>query len=80
MGPNGCGKSTLLRVIAGLLEPAVGNALLDGLPIDGPDPRIGLVFQEPRLLPVALGRGQHHLPARARRLAGAAPPGTRLRA
>ena len=51
IGPNGCGKSTLLRVIAGLLEPASGEALLDGSPIVGPDPRIGLVFQEPRLLP-----------------------------
>ena len=51
IGPNGCGKSTLLRVIAGLLEPARGSALLDGAPITGPDPRVGLVFQEPRLLP-----------------------------
>jgi NitT/TauT family transport system ATP-binding protein len=51
IGPNGCGKSTLLRVIAGLLEPVAGTALLDGEPIAGPDPRIGLVFQEPRLLP-----------------------------
>ena len=51
VGPNGCGKSTLLRVIAGLLAPARGEALLDDAPIDGPDPRIGLVFQEPRLLP-----------------------------
>jgi NitT/TauT family transport system ATP-binding protein len=51
IGPNGCGKSTLLRVIAGLLRPAGGAALLDGAAIDGPDPRIGLVFQEPRLLP-----------------------------
>jgi NitT/TauT family transport system ATP-binding protein len=51
IGPNGCGKSTLLRVIAGLLVPGAGAALLDGQPIDGPDPRIGLVFQEPRLLP-----------------------------
>jgi NitT/TauT family transport system ATP-binding protein len=51
IGPNGSGKSTLLRVIAGLLEPAGGRALLDGSPIVGPDPRIGLVFQEPRLLP-----------------------------
>jgi NitT/TauT family transport system ATP-binding protein len=51
IGPNGCGKSTLLRVIAGLLEPGSGQALLDDAPIAGPDPRIGLVFQEPRLLP-----------------------------
>ena len=51
IGPNGCGKSTLLRVIAGLLAPVAGEARLDGVPIHGPDPRIGLVFQEPRLLP-----------------------------
>jgi NitT/TauT family transport system ATP-binding protein len=51
IGPNGCGKSTLLRVVAGLLEPGSGEALLDGTPIAGPDPRIGLVFQESRLLP-----------------------------
>ncbi len=51
IGPNGCGKSTLLRVIAGLLAPGSGTARLDDSSIDGPDPRIGLVFQEPRLLP-----------------------------
>jgi NitT/TauT family transport system ATP-binding protein len=51
IGPNGCGKSTLLRVIAGLLAPVAGEARLDGVPIAGPDARIGLVFQEPRLLP-----------------------------
>jgi NitT/TauT family transport system ATP-binding protein len=51
IGPNGCGKSTLLRVIAGLLTPNDGVVTLDGVAIDGPDPRIGLVFQEPRLLP-----------------------------
>jgi NitT/TauT family transport system ATP-binding protein len=51
IGPNGGGKSTLLRVIAGLLPPDRGEVLLDGVQIRGPDPRIGLVFQEPRLLP-----------------------------
>ena len=51
IGPNGSGKSTLLRVVAGLLRPDRGDALLDGKPIEEPSPRIGLVFQEPRLLP-----------------------------
>ncbi len=51
IGPNGCGKSTLLRVIAGLLRPERGAITLEGSPIVAPDPRIGLVFQEPRLLP-----------------------------
>ena len=51
IGPNGSGKSTLLRVIAGLLTPEDGSVMLDDLQITEPDPRIGLVFQEPRLLP-----------------------------
>ena len=50
IGPNGCGKSTLLRVLAGLITPDGGTVTLDGDPVTGPDPRVGLVFQEPRLL------------------------------
>lgn len=51
IGPNGSGKSTLLRTIAGLLPPDKGIVRLDGDVVTEPDPRIGLVFQEPRLLP-----------------------------
>jgi NitT/TauT family transport system ATP-binding protein len=50
IGPNGSGKSTLLRVVAGLLPPDRGTAAIDGRRVDGPDARVGLVFQEPRLL------------------------------
>jgi NitT/TauT family transport system ATP-binding protein len=51
IGPNGSGKSTLLRVIGGLLAPDRGTVRLDGREIRGPDPEIGIVFQDPRLLP-----------------------------
>jgi NitT/TauT family transport system ATP-binding protein len=51
VGPNGCGKSTLLRVISGLLPPDQGRVLAFDSTVAGPEPRIGLVFQEPRLLP-----------------------------
>jgi NitT/TauT family transport system ATP-binding protein len=50
IGPNGCGKSTLLRVVAGLIHPDAGSISLDQDPVTGPDERVGLVFQEPRLL------------------------------
>ncbi len=51
VGPNGCGKSTLLRVTSGLLPPDHGRVLAFDSTVAGVDPRVGLVFQEPRLLP-----------------------------
>ena len=52
VGPSGCGKSTLLKVVAGLLQPAAGEALLDGKPIDKSGSRdVGMVFQNDALLP-----------------------------
>jgi ABC-type multidrug transport system ATPase subunit len=34
VGPNGAGKTTVLKCIVGSAEPAAGQILLDGLPID----------------------------------------------
>lgn len=44
VGPSGCGKSTILRIAAGLLEPDSGSVKL-------PHNKLGVVFQESRLLP-----------------------------
>src|SRR4029453_709954 len=45
LGPSGCGKSTVLNIVAGLIEPSSGQALLRGKPIQGPGPDRGMVFQ-----------------------------------
>jgi sulfonate transport system ATP-binding protein len=51
VGSSGCGKSTALRLISGLDRPSFGSVLLDGVPVNAPRAEIGLVFQEPRLMP-----------------------------
>ncbi|MBD2111796.1 MULTISPECIES: ABC transporter ATP-binding protein [Cyanophyceae] len=51
VGTSGCGKSTLLRIVAGLDFPTLGAALIDGEVITAPHPKVGLIFQEARLMP-----------------------------
>ena len=51
VGPSGCGKTTLLRILGGLLRRTSGEVLLAGSPVNGPRRDIGIVFQNPILLP-----------------------------
>jgi NitT/TauT family transport system ATP-binding protein len=51
LGPSGCGKSTLLKILSGLLPVSSGAAYLGGECIEGPRKDVGIVFQQPTLLP-----------------------------
>ena len=74
VGPSGCGKTSLLMMLAGLRAQTEGTILCHGRPIPDPDPqRVGVIFQEASLYPLAHGAGQHRIPAQpARRPAGRA--------
>ena len=51
VGTSGCGKTTLLRIISGLERASSGRLTVWGDPLTGPRRDVGIVFQEPRLMP-----------------------------
>lgn len=63
LGPSGCGKSTALRLITGLMQPSRGKMHWE-------DPKaqknLGVVFQEPTLMPWATVENNVWLPLRLR--------------
>ena len=72
VGGSGCGKSTLLRAICRLDGPSQGIVAIDGEAVTAPHEKIGIIFQEPRLLPWLsvegnVGFGLFDLPATERR-------------
>lgn len=74
LGPSGCGKSTLLRMLAGLTESSAGRLAIEGRPIHGRDPAVGMVFQSYTSFPwltvadnVGFGLELANMPKAARR-------------
>lgn len=72
VGPSGSGKSTLLSVIAGLVKPTQGDVVVDGINVSELDEegrttlrreRVGIVFQQPNLLPALTAAEQLELNA-----------------
>lgn len=51
VGPSGCGKSTLLNIIGGFLHQSTGEVVVEGAPVDGPNPKRIFVFQENGVFP-----------------------------
>jgi NitT/TauT family transport system ATP-binding protein len=69
IGASGCGKSTLLRIMAGFETASSGSASMYGMPIAGPGPERGMVFQDYGLFPwltvkenIGFGQRQRNLP------------------
>ena len=89
LGPSGSGKSTLLSVAAGLVVPDAGKVFVDGTDLTALDEtrrtevrrdQIGVVFQQPNLLPALRVREQLMVSAHLAGLRGRRLRATRERA
>ncbi|ODB80048.1 MULTISPECIES: ABC transporter ATP-binding protein [Micromonospora] len=86
IGPSGSGKSSLLAVAATLITPDSGTVTIDGTPTTGMTRgeladlrrhKIGIVFQQPNLLPSLTAAEQLQVMAQ---IDGRPPAGARTRA
>jgi NitT/TauT family transport system ATP-binding protein len=68
LGPSGCGKSTLLMISAGLEDITDGVLTVAGEPMNGPRADVGIMFQDPTLLPWKTVTENVLFPARIARL------------
>ncbi|HYB43097.1 MAG TPA: ABC transporter ATP-binding protein, partial [Candidatus Methylomirabilis sp.] len=68
VGQSGCGKTTFLKILAGLVPPSSGRVTLRGQAVNGPSRDIGIVFQDPVLLPWRSVLDNVLLPAQVLRL------------
>jgi NitT/TauT family transport system ATP-binding protein len=73
IGQSGCGKTTLLRILAGLIQPTMGEVKAEGRSLWSGDTRdretiskLGLVFQEANLFPWYTVEDNIALPLRLR--------------
>jgi NitT/TauT family transport system ATP-binding protein len=71
VGPSGCGKSTLLAILAGLMIPSQGQALIGREPVTAIRKDVGFIFQRDAILPWRTALQNIELPLKYRKVPAA---------